>query len=67
MPRPIITEGSGVFRFNFETANGVIKGHISVRRVGGPPDTRVKAERKEAFKQKLRALSREFAAAVEKM
>ncbi|HLH93454.1 MAG TPA: hypothetical protein VKX28_33935 [Xanthobacteraceae bacterium] len=58
----LIEDGPGSYRFTFMSARGELSGRVTVG-VEGPPDRRSWADREQAAKNQILALSREFSAA----
>jgi hypothetical protein len=58
----LVEDGPGSYRFTFMSARGELSGRVTVG-VEGPPDRRSDADREQAAKNQILALSREFAEA----
>jgi hypothetical protein len=58
----LVEDGPGSYRFTFASARGEMSGRVSVG-IEGPPDKRSVADREQAAKNQILALSREFAEA----
>jgi len=62
MPIALVEDGPGSYRFTFTSRRGEISGRVTVG-VEGPPDKRSYADREQAARNQILALSREFAEA----
>jgi hypothetical protein len=58
----LVEDGPGSYRFTFASARGEMSGRVTVG-IEGPPDKRSGADREQAAKNQILALSREFAEA----
>jgi len=58
----LVEHGPGSYRFTFATTRGEMSGRVNVG-IEGPPDKRSGADREQAAKNQILALSREFAEA----
>ncbi len=58
----LVEDGPGSYRFTFATTRGEVSGRVTVG-IEGPPDKRSDADREQAAKNQILALSREFAQA----
>jgi hypothetical protein len=58
----LVEDGPGSYRFTFATTRGEMSGRVTVG-IEGPPDKRSGADREQAAKNQILALSREFAEA----
>lgn len=58
----LVEDGPGSYRFTFTTTHGEMSGRVNVG-IEGPPDKRSRADREQAAKNQILALSREFAEA----
>jgi len=58
----IVEDGPGSYRFTFSSPRGELSGRVNVG-VEGPPDRRSGADKEQAAKNQILALSREFAEA----
>jgi len=58
----IVEDGPGSYRFTFSSPRGELSGRVNVG-VEGPPDRRSDADKEQAAKNQILALSREFAEA----
>jgi hypothetical protein len=58
----LVEDGPGSYRFTFASARGELSGRVTVG-IEGPPDRRSEADREQAAKNQILALSREFAEA----
>jgi hypothetical protein len=58
----LVEDGPGSYRFTFMSSRGELSGRVTVG-VEGPPDRRSDADREQAAKNQILALSREFAEA----
>jgi hypothetical protein len=61
-PISLIEDGPGSFRFTFDSGRGELSGRVTVG-IEGPPDNRSRADKEQAAKNQILALSREFAEA----
>jgi hypothetical protein len=52
-------DGPGSFKFSFSTPRGELSGRVNVG-IEGPPDRRSNADREQAAKNQILALSREL-------
>ena len=58
----LVEDGPGSYRFTFVSRRGEMSGRVTVG-IEGPPDRRSSADREQAAKNQILALSREFAEA----
>ncbi len=58
----LVEDGPGSYRFTFASTRGEMSGRVTVG-IEGPPDRRSEADREQAAKNQIFALSREFAEA----
>ncbi len=58
----LVEDGPGSYRFTFTSTRGELSGRVTVG-VEGPPDRRSIADREQAAKNQILALSREFSEA----
>jgi hypothetical protein len=56
----LVEDGPGSYRFTFSSTRGEMSGRVRVG-IEGPPDKRSGADREQAAKNQILALSREFA------
>jgi hypothetical protein len=59
-----VEDGPGSYRFTFTAKRGELSGRVTVG-IEGPPDRRTNADREQAAKNQILAMSREFAEACE--
>jgi hypothetical protein len=60
----LLEDGPGSYRFTFASKRGELSGRVTVG-IEGPPDRRTNADREQAAKNHILAMSREFAEACE--
>ncbi len=60
----LVEDGPGSYRFTFASSRGELSGRVTVG-VEGPPDRRSNADREQAARNQILAMSREFAEACE--
>ena len=60
----LVEDGPGSYKFRFASTRGEMSGRVTVG-IEGPPDKRSRADREQAAKNQILALSREFAEACE--
>ena len=60
----LVEDGPGSYRFRFASKRGELSGRVTVG-TEGPPDRRSDADRKQAARNQILAMSREFAEACE--
>jgi hypothetical protein len=60
----LVEDGPGSFRFTFTSNRGELSGRVTVG-TEGPPDRRSDADREQAARNQILAISREFAEACE--
>ena len=63
-PIVLLADGPGSYRFVFRSERGELSGRVAVG-VEGPPDRRSGADREQAARNQILAISREFAEACE--
>jgi hypothetical protein len=63
-PIALSEDGPGSYRFTFMSRRGELSGRVTVG-VEGPPDRRSDADREQAARNQVLAISREFAEACE--
>jgi hypothetical protein len=56
----LLEDGPGSYRFTFASKRGELSGRVSVG-TEGPPDRRSSADREQAARNQILAMSREFA------
>jgi hypothetical protein len=60
----LVEDGPGSYRFSFTSKRGELSGRVTVG-IEGPPDRRSDADREQAARNQILAISREFAEACE--
>jgi hypothetical protein len=60
----LVEDGPGSYRFTFASNRGALSGRVTVG-IEGPPDRRSNADREQAARNQILAISREFAEACE--
>ncbi len=60
----LVEDGPGSYRFTFASNRGELSGRVTMG-IEGPPDRRSNADREQAARNQILAISREFAEACE--